>query len=855
MNNTFDFDHWVAQQDTNAQFRMTDAGPEWISPVSIDGRSIPTNYIRIENLDQFRTTPPIIRPDAPGYLDYWSLQTKRCIEGMWGQMFGKWRYMRGNLYFYMNFTVIEQTDRNKETMYLRPIISDLEWELSYGIMVARGFSGFTRDPKYTSLTVVPIYLKKFGTAAGTAYLKKNYPEAFNEDGELLEYMDPLENCRRLHDAPIGRPLFLNPTSNFMPFGSRGGGKSYYIGLGEIEHGLLFDGATAYNEKFRTNKLTASFCVGSGDAEKSSEFCKKLEASISTLAHPDEGKQFGVWGRPSKDKKKSADYAPCPLFRHFKGTLDVSNKTNPYEYWYETNENGSTVDKGTRTKLFHVNYSTGKARDRGAQAAAGGRYLLSVVEEAGLCENLIDVHTSNESTISREGRRFGCEIYIGTSGNAKTVHAARKMFLNPQDYNILSYPNLFGTEGRDGRIGFFIPFYMTLRQYKDKDGNTDYFQAANHVEDVRAELNLSTDPQPLLDERMNRPCFVEEMWLTPGGSIMPVAELAQVETYLLEGGRYKTIGTSVKLIWDPKELSGVRYEVDHAAEPYTEWPLDFGKRKMPTGCPVIYQQPVVINGVIPNDLYTYVGHDPYVEEDITKGGSVGVTYIMANSKYLPLGYEGNVIVASYIDKPLDGLDRYYENQEKLIALYGNPKRSLWFESNRGADCRSHYIKYGKTDLLALTPQLVQGSNVFQKTINSFGYHTGSQMFQKVQMAKWIRDFLLRKTTFLDPQGFGNDEEKMNLERIPCIFLIRQLINYNLEGNFDAVDGFRGCVVGLMNDEIQSRAEHNKTNFLDGMMDAYLKNPKIFNSHSHGQNQRHQGKLRGQVHKSNRGFFTA
>ena len=662
-------------------------------------------------------------------------------------------------------------------------------------------------------------------------------------------MEPLDNCRRLHDKPVGRALFYNQTQNFMPFGSRGGGKSYYIGLGEIEHGLLFDGSTVYDDDFMQNRLTAVFCVGSGDSEKSSEFCQKMEASINTLAHPEDGKQFGVWGKPSKDKKKESEFTPCPLYRHFAGTLDVSNKENPYIYSYEIIENGAPIDKGTQTRLFHVNYSTGKARGRGSQAGSGGRYLVSVVEEAGLCENLIDVHTSNDSTVAREGVRFGTEIYIGTSGNVKTVHAARKMFLNPQDYNIMSYPNKYGKEGRDGRIGFFLPFYMTLRQYKDKDGNTDFFEAAKYVEQVRQDKAASTDPQPLLDEKMNRPCFVEEMWLTPGGSTMPVAELAEAERKLVEDNRYQTIGTPVKLMWDSSQPNGVRFELDHDGEPYTDWPLDFGKRKMPTGCPVIYHPPIYINGKVPEDLYTLVGHDPYVEEDINKGGSVGVTYIMANSKYLPLGHPGNIIVASYIDKPLEGISHYYDVQEKLLALYGNPPKGLWFESNRGADCRAHYVKRGKTHLLAPTPQLVQGNNIFQKNITSYGYFTGSQMFQKSQMARWIRDFLLQRTTFQDPTGFGQDEELMNLERIPCIFLIRQLINYDLEGNFDAVDGFRGCVVGLMNDEIQAGAEHQKSAYVDELMSAYYDNPKIFNN-GKAQNGRHRP-----VRTNQRGFFTA
>lgn len=794
--------------------------------LTIDHRPVYTDYIRIENLAQFKVRVPMLYPDDPAYNAFWSLQNKRCIEGVWGQMNGKWRYMRGNLYFYMNFTLIEQTDKNKKTQYLPPIVTDLEWELSYGLMVARGFSGFSKDEKYTSMYVVRDMISELGQVEGEKYLRQYHPEAFNKKGVLKEYIDPLEYCRQLHDKPIGRPIYLNETLNFMPFGSRGGGKSYYIADGELLHGLLFDGATVFDEDANSGKLTAQFCIGAADGEKSSEFCDKISVSLNALTDPELGKQFGVWGRPSKKKGEKSEFFPCPFYRHFRGGLDVSNKDNPFEYVYEVLEGGKPVERGTRTKLLHVNYSPTKARGKGGQAAAGGRYAVSVIEEAGLVENLIDVHTSNESTLAREGNRFGTEIYIGTSGNMKTVHAAKKMFLNPQDYKILSYKNHFGSEGKDGQIGFFIPFYMTLRQYKDKDGNTDYDRATAHVNRIRRRAREATDPKLILDEKMNRPCFVEEMWLNPEGSLMPVVELQAREKELIDENKFQRIGTAVKLFYDKTTPQGVGYMPDPDGEPYTEWPLDFQKRKMPTGCPVIYEVPNVIGGIVPDDMYNYVGHDPYVQQDITKGGSVGATYIIMNPKYIPLGFKGNIIVASYIDKPLGGLDSYYENLEKLLMLYGNPKQGLWFEKNQGQDCRNHFLKKNKPYLLAPTPQHAQGTNIFQKNINSYGYHTGSGDYTKSSMATWMRDWLLRETTFNDPNGFGLTDTKRNVDRLPCIFLVRQLINYNLDDNFDAVDGFRGAIVGLMNDEIRQGIVESKRQETDNRLRGYYQNPKIF-----------------------------
>lgn len=233
--------------------------------------------------------------------------------------------------------------------------------------------------------------------------------------------------------------------------------------------------------------------------------------------------------------------------------------------------------------------------------------------------------------------------------------------------------------------------------------------------------------------------------------------------------------------------------------------------------MMYETPEFINGVTPPDMYCFVGHDPYVEEDLDKGGSVGTTYIMMNPKYIPLGYRGNTIVASYIDKPSGGLRQYYENQEKLLSFYGNPIQGLWYEKNRGQDCRGHYISKNKVYLLAQTPQHSQGTNIFQKNIQSYGYNVGNRVV-KLQLAKMMADWLLEETELADGV-------KKNIERIPDIYLIRQIIYYNLDDNFDAVDGFRGCVVGLRNSQIQSEAiaakKHN-----DRVLRSYLNNPRIF-----------------------------
>ena len=67
--------------------------------------------------------------------------------------------------------------------------------------------------------------------------------------------------------------------------------------------------------------------------------------------------------------------------------------------------------------------------------------------------------------------------------------------------------------------------------------------------------------------------------------------------------------------------------------------------------------------------------------------------------------------------------------------------------------------------------------------------------------------------------------MNLFRIPDLFLVRQLMMFTLEGNFDGVSAFLGCVLGLREfqskeaDEAQIKKSRNTglyNNLLKGVM---------------------------------------
>ena len=1140
----------------------------------INIEDVKTDYVKVENIKQWLVDVPLLHPSHPNYKVFWSKQTKKCIEGVWGSEWGKYRFMPGNMYYCINYTVLEHTLSDKSTVHMKPIPVDFMWDYAYMSLISRGFAGFSKDDVYSCADALKTYNEG---GLDIKYLPKH---CFNKEGDLKEYIDAWDYLYQLHDEPLGKPVYDdNPAKDAMVMGchrkdtmvrmfngdlkavqdikigdtlmgvdskprtvlqlhrgkdaffevnqphgdtyyvnsnhimavykkgchirkasgvgnsptkhvefitankvyeyqqkqknntyadyvgysecsveypekdlklhpyfmglwlgdgfknckkicvneddseildwlksysdseerfsyslinngpgqlgtknvwrfslkdntlkyknnwwgktfrnnkhisndylinsrknrlellagmidsdgsyesnrnrytitncdyklirqfqilakslgfkavinkpsrsgvinslkynlritgkiteipvrltrkkaikdsdgfygyseritkrsrgsnyntlkltplpeeeyygfeldgdhlflledytvvhnSRGSMKSFWVALAELEYNFVFAGAKMYNIDFINQELTSSQCAGSSDTDKSSELLSKLEFSLNAKTdHSNKNfvKWFGIWG-----KQEEPDFAPCPFYRRTLGNFNCPNKKNPFRHQYKVEINGQWKTKGTNSKIFHVNYSTKKGD--GAQAAVGGRYVFSVVEEVGLSADFISVKTANDSTTARAGLKFGVQWAMGTSGNIQYVQAAKKVFLNPQDYGIINFYNQFGAEGKERRIAYFIPYYMTILQFKDENGNTDYKSAIDYVNRQRRIYSGSKDPKVLREEMMNRPCKVEEMWLTDLGYYLPYEEATVRERELMTNNYYKTIGTPVDLHWDNTEAKGVAYRIAHNAEPHYNFPIP-KDMKDPSGTPMIYEFPP---DSFPNDMFSFVGYDNYVEENLNAGGSLGVTFILKNPKYITQGETGNIIVASYIGKPSKGLDYYHEQQEKLLALYGNPIQGLWFEKNRGDAVREYYIRKHKTYLLCHTPQRVTTSNIYQRTMQSYGFVIGNKI-SKIANLKLLHDWLLEETTFTVN---GITETKLNIQRIPCIFLIRQIMQYTLDDNFDAVSAMLGCIIGLREnqnlEEDIRRSNSNKKNIFAGI----LNNKKIY-----------------------------
>lgn len=72
-------------------------------------------FIKIENRKTWLLGEiPNYHPDDPRHTILWREYKKKCIEGVWERDFEGYRFMPGNLWFYINFGIILDADKKKE---------------------------------------------------------------------------------------------------------------------------------------------------------------------------------------------------------------------------------------------------------------------------------------------------------------------------------------------------------------------------------------------------------------------------------------------------------------------------------------------------------------------------------------------------------------------------------------------------------------------------------------------------------------------------------------------------------------------------------------------------------------------
>lgn len=374
------------------------------------------------------------------------------------------------------------------------------------------------------------------------------------------------------------------------------------------------------------------------------------------------------------------------------------------------------------------------------------------------------------------------IHAQTGGDMSSgTRDAYEIFYNPVAYECLVLNDEW--EHR-GKIGFFVPAYLGLNQYKDSNGFTDIDKAKKYLEDHRRKLLSSGSTSALDGELINRPIKPSEIFLLKHGNIFPIHELQDRLAKIEQPEVQSNIQLPIYLYFDEKSRTGVNYKIDTKKKlrPINDFPYSGDDRE---GAVVVYELPHTNeDGTVPEGMYI-IGHDPYSSDDPT-GNSLASIYVLKTKKYLKHGHDQ--VVASFVGRPYHGRNVVNEHLLKLSMFYGNA--TIYFENATG-NTKEYFEKHRKLHLLAKQPQTVMTKKAAYdgRSPVIYGYPMSSRQM-KNQAIQYLRDWLLEERG-IDEYG----RITRNLDFISDKALLQELIAFNMDGNFDRVMGLAGCIIGM------------------------------------------------------------
>lgn len=711
-------------------------------------------FLRVNNRNNFLLPEvPSLHPATRQYLEFWKEQKRRCIEGFWSlddadinvsvmegpdySKEGKWRFAPPNLYFYVNFGIIlhkpDNAPKSAPKKKMRPHLRDVEWELFYNWLECRGFSGFKDDEEYSCHLDLKVNIDKPNF--------KFPATCYNSKGVLKKYVSPRTYLRQIHNKCLGLPLYENRASDLFWLTARGIGKSFSTAVGIIMHEILFDGAKEYNEDSIKNPFKVEVFVGAALSSKSADLLKKVEEAMGNLP--------GEWGT------NTDEYRPSPFFKRMAGSLGPNNQKNPWRHEYEKKMGGTWKKCGTGSNLKHGIYTI-----ENPEAAAGGRYSVMAVEESGLLPNALTVHGSNTATMQDFPWKFGSAIWIGTGGNVDKIQEFEVMFRDPRGFEALEFDDIWENSGN---IGWFVPAFYAMNEFKDENGNTDVKAALAHIEKRREEKRQSKDPSALSLEMMNYPLVPSEMFLNARGSMFPQAELkahkAEIKT---NPHRYHNAHYFGELVW--KTDGKLEFEITDDTQLVTEFPIKDNKNK--PGVIEIFVMPKKDGTGKPMKGRYIQGTDTYDDDESTTK-SLGSTFICDTFT--------DKIVAEYTGRR--GTKDFYEVTRKLNIFYAADHN---YENNKKG-LYSYYDFKKSTHLLADTPSSLR--DVVDIKVSRVGNQAKGTTASKSVNAYGLR--LILDWLLLPAYGEEEDSNILNLHTIESIGLLDELMNFNEHGNFDRV----------------------------------------------------------------------
>lgn len=463
-----------------------------------------------------------------------------------------------------------------------------------------------------------------------------------------------------------------------------------------------------------------------------------------------------------------------------------------------------IEKGTQNSVLGVSSKDDESKLRGKRAAFIG------IEEFGTFPRLIDLYNVMLPSVQEGDYVFGLMYLQGTAGDNESDFAgAQEIMYNPRGYNMYALPNVYDKNNQGKRyFVFFFPGYINRKGCYNRDGVSDVVQALIEIlmNRYRVKYN-STDPNTVIKTIAEVPITPAEAIVKTGVNMFPVTDLTERLGQLDANPReYDDVYVGDLTINSSKE---VEFKPT-SDQPIREFPHKDNKIE---GAIEIYKLPEKDRSGRVFDNRYILGCDPY-DDDESNTMSLGSVYV--------LDLWTDKVVAEYTGRPLFA-DDFYEICRKMCLFYNG---KMNYENNKKG-LFAYFSKmnclYLLTDVLDFLKDkdMVKGSSYGNKAKG-----TNATAAINAYARNLLRSWLLRPVPVIQTVD-GEDQEVMipNLYTLRSRALIKELILYNSEGNFDRISSM-GMLMLLREDKmILYKGEVSKSKEEDASA-SYLGNDPFF-----------------------------
>lgn len=465
-----------------------------------------------------------------------------------------------------------------------------------------------------------------------------------------------------------------------------------------------------------------------------------------------------------------------------------------------------VERGTLNNILGVSSKDDESKLRGKRAA----HIL--IEEFGTVPRLTDMYNVLTPSVEEGDIVFGQIYMLGTAGDNESDFAgAQEIMYNPKGYRMYALPNVFdkNNQGRPNFV-FFFPGYVNRKGCYNEDGVSDVIKALIEILMNRYTKKYnSSDPNTIIKVIAEVPITPAEAIVKTGVNMFPVTDLTERLQQLDSNPReFDDVYTGELVV----NKSGQIEFKPTSAQPIREFPHKDNKIE---GGLEMFQLPEIdrATGRPFNGRYI-LGCDPY-DDDTSNTMSLGSVFV--------LDLWTDKIVAEYTGRPLFA-DDFYEVCRRL-CLYYNGRMN--YENNKKG-LFSYFSKNNCTYLLTDQLEFLRDKQM----IKEIGYGnkakgTNATLAINSYGRNLLRAWLLRPTVVI--QEVDGEPAEVT---IPALFtlrsraLIKELINYNSEGNFDRISSM-GMLMLLREDKMITYQGNISREKQEKASKNYLGNDPFFN----------------------------